>query len=88
MDDARARAASLASLSNLTLGEVKIVSEVIGQPMPMGLGGGGFAATIGDAHVVEDMQVQQSIVAGNTISEYGHADALQRCLGRTSQLPR
>ncbi len=43
MDDARARAASLAELSGLTLGEVKIVSEVIGQPVPLGMGGGGFA---------------------------------------------
>jgi hypothetical protein len=31
------------------------------------MGGGGVAATIGDAHVVEDMQIQQSIIAGNTV---------------------
>jgi hypothetical protein len=32
------------------------------------MGGGGVAATIGDAHVVEDMQIQQSIIAGNTVN--------------------
>jgi hypothetical protein len=31
------------------------------------MGGGGIAATIGDAHVVESMQLRQSIVAGNTL---------------------
>ena len=32
------------------------------------MGGGGVGATIGDAHVVEDMQIQQSIIAGNTVN--------------------
>lgn len=32
------------------------------------MGGGGIAATIGDAHVVERMELQQSIVAGNTVN--------------------
>jgi len=32
------------------------------------MSGGGVAATVGDAHVVEDMQVQQSIIAGNTVN--------------------
>lgn len=42
--DARARAESLAQLSGLTLGEIKVVSEVIGQaPLPLGMGGGGMA---------------------------------------------
>jgi hypothetical protein len=31
------------------------------------MSGGGVAATVGDAHVVEDMQIQQSIIAGNTV---------------------
>ncbi len=31
------------------------------------MSGGGVAATVGDAHVVEDMQIQQSISAGNTV---------------------
>lgn len=45
MDDARARAASLAELSELSLGNVKVVSEIIGQVPypPMGMGGGGMA---------------------------------------------
>ena len=44
MDDAAKRAASLAELGEVTLGEVKVISEVVGQPvMPLGMGGGGFA---------------------------------------------
>jgi hypothetical protein len=44
MDDAAKRAASLAELGNVTLGGVKVISEVVGQPvMPLGMGGGGFA---------------------------------------------
>jgi hypothetical protein len=31
------------------------------------MSGGGVAATVGDAHVVEDMQIRQSIIAGNTV---------------------
>jgi len=31
------------------------------------MSGGGVAATVGDAHVVEDMQIQQSILTGNTV---------------------
>ncbi|MDF1525378.1 MAG: hypothetical protein RRA15_04045 [bacterium] len=31
------------------------------------MSGGGVGATVGDAHVVEDMQIQQSIIAGNTV---------------------
>ncbi len=32
------------------------------------MGGGGIAATIGDAHVVERMQIGHSIIAGNTLN--------------------
>ena len=32
------------------------------------MGGGGIAATIGNAHVVENMEVRHSIIAGNTIN--------------------
>lgn len=32
------------------------------------MGGGGIAATIGDAHVVENMEIGQSIIAGNTVN--------------------
>ena len=31
------------------------------------MGGGGVGATIGDAHVVEKMQIQHSIIAGNSV---------------------
>jgi uncharacterized protein YggE len=44
VEDARKRAESLAELGGVTLGDVTIISEVVGQPvMPLGLGGGGFA---------------------------------------------
>lgn len=36
------------------------------------MGGGGLAATIGDAHVVEKMEIGHSIIAGNTVQ--GAAD--------------
>ena len=45
MADARKRAASLAELGGVSLGDVQLISEVIGQPapMPFGFGGGDFA---------------------------------------------
>lgn len=44
MADARTRADDLAGLAGLEIGEVKVISEVIGQPvMPFMGGGGGFA---------------------------------------------
>ena len=44
MEDARKRAESLAELGGVSLGDVTIISEVVGTPVyPMGAGGGGFA---------------------------------------------
>lgn len=44
MDDARKRAESLAELGGVALGDIQVISEVVGAPaMPMGMGGGGFA---------------------------------------------
>jgi uncharacterized protein YggE len=44
VEDARLRAESLAELGGVTLGDVTIISEVVGAPvMPLGMGGGGFA---------------------------------------------
>lgn len=41
MADARVRAESLAELAGVSLGDITIISEVVGQPvMPLGLGGG------------------------------------------------
>ncbi len=64
--DARARAISLAQLSGVELGEVVIVSEVIGGPGPIfydraaiGLGGGG-GAPIQPGQLEVSMQVQVS----------------------------
>jgi hypothetical protein len=36
------------------------------------MGGGGIAATIGNAHVVENMQLQHSIIAGNTVNSFSN----------------
>ena len=44
MADARKRAESLAELGGVSLGDIVVISEVVGQPiMPMGMGGGGLA---------------------------------------------
>ena len=44
MEDARKRAESLAELGGVSLGDIVIISEVVGSPvMPLGMGGGGFA---------------------------------------------
>lgn len=44
MEDARKRAESLAELGGVSLGDIVLISEVVGTPvMPMGLGGGGYA---------------------------------------------
>lgn len=61
------------ALMNCTIAE----NAVSGHPAIFGgkpnMGGGGVAATIGDAHVVERMRVGHSIIAGNTITEIGPA---------------
>jgi hypothetical protein len=63
--DARERAASLAELGGVQLGDVQIISEVIGQamPMPMGLGGGfameqAAAPSISPGQLSYNVQVQ------------------------------
>lgn len=44
MDDARKRAESLAELGGVSLGDIVIISEVVGTPvMPLGTGGSSFA---------------------------------------------
>lgn len=60
--DAKARAESLAQLSGVELGEVVLVSEVIGGPVPVvmerAMGGGGVSIEPGQLEV--SMQVQMS----------------------------
>lgn len=50
-----------------------VENEVTGVPALFGgkpnMGGGGMAATIGDAHVVQAMTLAQSIVAGNRVGD-------------------
>ena len=54
--------ASSTVVENEVNGNAAIIS---GKP---NMGGGGIAATIGDAHVVEEMDLQHSIVAGNKLN--------------------
>lgn len=62
MADARARAESLADLADVSLGEVMVVSEVIGQPvMPFGLGGGMVAAEVAAAPSISPGQLSYSV---------------------------
>jgi hypothetical protein len=63
--DARSRAAALAELGGVELGDVQIISEVIGQavPLPMGMGGGlamdqAAAPGISPGQLSYDVQVQ------------------------------
>ena len=51
MADARERAASLAELGGVALGDVQLISEVIGQPAPRPFGGGGDFAVMESAAV-------------------------------------
>jgi len=60
-------------------GSVRVISCTIAQNAVTGksavfnnkpnIGGGGMAATIGNAHVVEDMNVSHSILVGNTVND-------------------
>jgi len=69
MADAKERAASLAKLAGVTLGDVMNVSEVIGGPTPiysaaapkMGLGGGGTPVQPGELEVNTSVQVTFAI---------------------------
>lgn len=62
------------SVVSCTIAENEVtghMTEFSGKP---NMGGGGIAATIGNAHVVEDMMVWHSIIAGNTVN--GNAEDL------------
>ena len=52
-----------------------VENEVYGTPRTDSLGkpnlAGGVAATIGNAHAVEDMIIGHSVIAGNTVHEVG-----------------
>jgi len=60
------------SNGNLTLEGCTVAENMVsgfatvfnGEP---NMSGGGIAATVGDAHVVEDMQIKHSIIVGNTV---------------------
>jgi len=57
------------SVTSCTIAE----NEIRGVPNPStpNMSGGGIAATIGNAHTVEDMKVRHSIVVGNTVGTIG-----------------
>lgn len=60
--DARARAESLAGLANVQLGDVTVISEVVGQPvMPFGLGGGMAMADMAAAPSISPGQLSYSV---------------------------
>ncbi|MBK8988882.1 MAG: SIMPL domain-containing protein [Chloroflexi bacterium] len=60
--DARARAASLAGLAEVQLGDVTVISEVIGQPvMPMGYGGAMVMAEAAAAPSISPGQLSYSV---------------------------
>lgn len=66
------------SNGSLTLKSCTIVeNEVHGTPRTDALGksnmAGGVAATIGNAHAVDDMKIEHCIIAGNTVHESGGA---------------
>lgn len=62
MSDARARAESLAGLANVQLGDVTVISEVIGQPvMPFGLGGSMVATEMAAAPSISPGQLSYSV---------------------------
>lgn len=65
--------ASSTIVGNQVTGETYTFSDKLGLDRP-NMGGGGVAATIGDAHVVEDITIWHSIIAGNTVQ--GVADDL------------
>ncbi len=54
-------------------GSTIVENQVSGHPAVFGgkpnMGGGGVAATIGNAHVVDRIELSQSIVAGNTVND-------------------
>jgi len=58
-------------------GVTVVENEVYGVPRTDSLGkpnlAGGVAATIGNAHAIEDMMIGHSVIAGNTVHEIGGA---------------
>ncbi len=52
---------------NEVRGNATTFTNKLGLPVP-NMGGGGIAATIGDAHVVEDLTLAHSLVVGNKLS--------------------
>lgn len=62
------------SVAGCTIAENRVTGSMVifhGKP---NMGGGGIAATVGNAHVVEDITIRHSVVVGNTLN--GGADDL------------
>ncbi|MFA6148085.1 MAG: hypothetical protein WC899_07745 [bacterium] len=62
------------SVSGCTIAENRVAGVPAIFNRKPNMGGGGIAATVGNAHVVEDIGILQSIVVGNTLN--GSADDL------------
>lgn len=56
------------SLTSCTIAENEVNGQLATFSGSPNMAGGGVAATIGNAHVVEEVEVQHSIVAGNKVS--------------------
>jgi len=57
------------SVTGCTVAENKVTGIPAIFSRKPNMGGGGIAATIGNAHVVEDIRIRHSIVVGNTLNE-------------------
>jgi hypothetical protein len=55
------------TIMNCTIAENAVTGNPWSFSNKPNMGGGGVAATIGDAHVVEKMEIGHSIIAGNTV---------------------
>ena len=68
-------------------GSTIVENQVFGKPRTTEIDkpnlAGGIAATIGNAHAVEDMLIGQSIVVGNTVHEIDGVDSGGYTIGRT-----
>jgi hypothetical protein len=56
------------SVTGCTIAENEVTGPLATFSRKPNMGGGGIAATVGNAHVVEDITIRHSIVAGNTLN--------------------
>jgi len=59
------------SVTSCTIAENRVSGNPAIFSRKPNMGGGGIAATVGNAHTVEDMKVRHSIIVGNTVGAIG-----------------